>query len=215
MDFSVPPVSQSMVIPAIAPSLPSQLLLRRPDIAAAERRAAAANATIGVARAAYYPNLALTANYGVQNTGRANLFSVPDTFWSIGPAALLNLFDSGRHDAQLDQARAAWRAASADYRSVVLNAFAQVEDNLSRIRYDRESASEQQQAMQAAETAMNLALNRYREGAVNYLEVVTSQEAALAATRRALDIHTQQLRSRVALIHALGGGWSADQIAAH
>ena len=208
MSFSLPVANAAMTLPEIPLSLPSELLLRRPDIAAAERRTAEANANIGVARAAYFPSLSLGAAYGVQNTGRADLFSMPDTFWSIGPSALLNLFDSGKHDAQLAQAQANLKLASANYRSVVLAAFQQVEDNLARLKYDRQSALEQQLAMQSSETALNLALNRYREGAVNYLEVVTSQEAALTATRRALDIHTQQLKSGVDLIRALGGGWS-------
>ncbi len=207
MDFHLPVVSDTMPVPAIPASVPSQLLLRRPDIAAAERRTAAANANIGVARAAYFPSLSLGAVYGVQNTGGANLFSAPNTFWGIGPSALLNLFDMGKHDAQLDQAKAYLELASANYRTVVLTAFQQVEDNLSRLKFDQQSAIDQQLAMLSSETALNLALNRYREGAVNYLEVVTSQEAALAATRRSVDIHTQQLKSGVDLVRALGGGW--------
>ncbi len=210
MSFSLPAEMQHMEIPDIPVSLPSELLLRRPDIAAAERRTAAANATIGVARAAYYPGLSLGAAYGVQNTGSAGLFSVPNTFWSIGPNALMTLFDSGLHDAQLAQARAALEEASSVYRSVVLNAFQQVEDNLSQLKFSKQSELEQQEAMVASEKTLALALNRYREGAVNYLEVVTSQEASLAATRRAVDIHTQQLKSSVDLIRALGGGWSQN-----
>jgi NodT family efflux transporter outer membrane factor (OMF) lipoprotein len=210
MSFKLPSANLSLALPDIPVSLPSELLLRRPDIASAERRAAAANANIGVARAAYYPSLSLGAAYGVQNTGNADLFSMPNTFWSIGPTALMNLFDSGKHDAQLAQARAALEEASANYRSVVLTAFQQVEDNLSRLKYDKESEMEQQQAIKSSDTALNLALNRYREGAVNYLEVVTSQEAALNASQRALDIHTQQLKSSVDLIRALGGGWNRD-----
>jgi len=207
MAFHIPASIGNLVVPAIPQTLPSELLLRRPDIAAAERRAAAANAQIGVARAAYYPNLTLGIGYGVQNTGSAGLFSAPNTFWSLGPAALLNLFDSGKHDAQLVQARATLEEASAEYRSKVLTAFQQVEDNLALLKYNQQGALDQQQALQSAESTMNLALNRYREGAVNYLEVVTAQEAALTAARRALEIHTQQLRSSVDLIRAIGGGW--------
>ncbi|MET3106968.1 NodT family efflux transporter outer membrane factor (OMF) lipoprotein [Oxalobacteraceae bacterium GrIS 2.11] len=210
MSFTLAAETREMPIPDIPVSLPSELLLRRPDIAAAERRTAAANASIGVARAAYYPNLSLGATYGVQNTGKADLFSIPNTFWSLGPAAVFNLFDSGRHDAQLAQAKAALQETSATYRSVVLAAFQQVEDNLSRLKYDRQSAAEQQQAMQASDTALTLAMNRYREGAVNYLEVVTSQEAALNAAQRATDIHTRELKSSVDLVRALGGGWTRD-----
>lgn len=212
MNYRLAASAQIMALPIIPLSLPSQLLLRRPDIAAAERRTAAANANIGVARAAYYPNFSLSANYGVQNTGAANLFSVPNTFWSLGPGALMNVFDYGKHDAELAQARAALEAASADYRVVVLSAFEQVADDLSRLKYARQSALDQQQAQAAAETTLVLALNRYREGAVNYLEVVLAQQAALAATRRSLDIHTQALRSSVDLIRALGGGWTAASL---
>jgi len=215
LGFRLAPAGQTLTVPDIPLALPSELLLRRPDIAAAERRTAAANAQIGVARAAYYPNLSLNAVYGVQNTGGAGLFSAPNTFWSLGPAALLNLFDSGRHDAQLDQAKAALDVASSEYRATVLTAFQQVEDNLSLLKYSQQSAVEQEQARTASETALTLALNRYREGAVNYLEVVTSQEAALAASRRALDIHTQALKSSVDLIRALGGGWSQTTTESH
>ena len=214
MNYRLAASTKTMALPVIPLSLPSQLLLRRPDIAAAERRTAAANANIGVARAAYYPSFSLSASYGVQNTGAANLFSVPNTFWSLGPGALLNLFDSGRHDAELARARAVLEAASADYRGVVLGAFEQVADDLSRLNYAQQSALDQQQAQTAAETTLTLALNRYREGAVNYLEVVIAQQASLAATRRSLDIHTQALRSSVDLIRALGGGWTAASLPA-
>jgi len=138
------------------------------------------------------------------------LFSVPNTFWSLGPNALMTLFDSGLHDAQLAQARASLLEASSTYRAVVLTAFQQVEDNLSQLKFAKQSELEQQEAMAASDKTLTLALNRYREGAVNYLEVVTAQEAALTATRRALDIHTQQLKYSVELIRALGGGWSQN-----
>ena len=215
MAFHVPAASARLSLPATPHSLPSQLLLRRPDIAAAERRAAAANAQIGAARAAYYPNLTLGAAYGVQNTGAAGLFSIPNTFWSLGPSALLNLFDYGRHDAQLAEAKAALEAASANYRYTVLAAFQQVEDNLAVLKYNQQGALDQDQAVLASQNALTLALNRYREGAVNYLEVVTSQEAALTAARRALDIHTQQLKASVDLIRALGGGWNDSSLEAN
>lgn len=208
MSFSIPAATSEFAIPEIPVSVPSDLLLRRPDIAAAERRTAAANANIGVARAAYYPSLSLSAAFGVQNTGQANLFSLPNTFWSIGPAALMNLFDSGKHDAQLAQAKALLELASSKYRSVVLTAFQQVEDNLSRLKYAEQSAKEQDQALQAAQLTQALAMNRYREGAVNYLEVVIAQNTTLTAVQRAQTIHTRQLRSGVDLIRALGGGWS-------
>lgn len=207
MTFHLAAADATTDIPTIPIVLPSELLLRRPDIASAERRVAAANATIGVARAAYFPNLSLGAIAGVQNTGQSDLFSRPETFWSVGPLALLTLFDSGRHDAQLDQARAAWRAASADYRSTVLAAFTQVEDNLARLHFGEMSAEQQALATRSAQTALQLAMNRYREGAVNYLEVVTAQETALNAQQRNADIQTRRLLASVDLIRALGGGW--------
>lgn len=209
MNFSVPVSQQSLAMPVIPVGLPSTLLQRRADISAAERRVAAANASIGVARAAYYPNLTLTPYYGVQNTGKANLFSAPNTFWSIGPSLLLNLFDGGKHDADLAAAKANFAAASADYRAVVLKAFQEVADNLVQIKFDKSGEIKQKEAVSAAQLTLSLSMNRYREGAVNYLEVVTAQAAALSAQRAALDLHSQQLRTSVELFRALGGDWQA------
>ncbi len=212
MQFSLEPRLGDLSVPVIPTGIPSTLLQRRPDIASAERRAAAANANIGVARAAFYPDISLGMSYGFQNTGEAALLTSPYSFWSIGPGMLLNLFDAGLRDARLAQAKAAYDQAGADYRATVLAAFQQVEDDLALLKYDRDAEDEQSQAVKSATTTLNLAMNRYREGAVNYLEVVTAQAAALSAQRSALDLHTRQLRTSVDLIRAVGGGWSREAL---
>jgi NodT family efflux transporter outer membrane factor (OMF) lipoprotein len=212
MSFSLPVTENGLTVPETPTGLPSALLQRRPDIAAAERRTAAANALIGVARAAYYPDFTIGAAAGYQNTGQSGLFSAPNSFWSLGPGVVFNLFDGGLRDAQVAQARAAQEQAGAEYRAAVLAAFQQVEDDLSRLKFDHEGELEQDAAVKSASKTLTLAFNRYREGAVNYLEVVTAQGAALAAQRSALDLHTQQLRTSVDLIRALGGGWDVTSI---
>jgi NodT family efflux transporter outer membrane factor (OMF) lipoprotein len=212
MNFSLAPGGGDLTVPVIPTGIPSTLLQRRPDIAAAERRAAAANAAIGVARAAFYPSFSLGLGYGFQNTGEAALLTAPYSFWSIGPGMLLNLFDGGLRDAKLAQARAVLDEAGADYRAVALAAFQQVEDDMALLKYDHTAEQEQDEAVKSATVTLNLALNRYREGAVNYLEVVTAQAAALAAQSGALDLHTRQLRTSVDLVRAVGGGWSREML---
>jgi len=209
MNFQLAASDTVLQVPHIPSGLPSTLLLRRPDIAAAERRTAAANATVGVARAAYYPDFSLTAVYGYQNTGQPGLLSAPNSFWTIGPSMFLNLFDAGKHDAQLAIALAALDAAGADYRATVLAAFQQVQDNLARLKYSDEAEVDQTAAEASSARTLALASNRYREGAVNYLEVVTAQATALAAQRDSVDLHTLRLRLSIDLIRALGGGWSS------
>jgi NodT family efflux transporter outer membrane factor (OMF) lipoprotein len=213
MRFTVAAVDGVMDVPAIPTGLPSTLLQRRPDVAAAERRAAAANAGIGVARAAYYPDLSLGGSFGYQNTASSGLLSAPERFWSIGPGLAFNVFDGGLRDAKLAAARAALEQAGADYRSIALAAFQQVEDDMAHLKYDRQGELEQNAAVASAQQTLTLALNRYREGAVNYLEVVTAQADALSAQRGALQLRTRQLRTSVDLIRALGGGWSAPDAA--
>jgi NodT family efflux transporter outer membrane factor (OMF) lipoprotein len=195
-------------VPVVPTGLPSTLLQRRPDIAAAERRTAAANAAIGVARAAYYPDFSFGGSFGVQNAASTGLLTAPSRFWSIGPGFTFNIFDGGFKDAKLAAAKAALDQAGADYRGVALAAFQEVEDDLSHLKYDHQGEVEQNAAVTAARQTVALALNRYREGAVNYLEVVTAQTDALTAERAALQLHTSQLRTSVDLIRALGGGWS-------
>lgn len=209
--FAIAPLATtSQLLPPWVPAgAPSVLLQRRPDIAAAERRVAAANARIGVARAALFPQLTLGANGGWETTGAAFL-SNPATFWALGPLqAALTLFDGGRRRAQVRQARAVFDEAAADYRGTVVNAFQQVEDQLAAQRaLGAEEVSQNASARAAARTE-DLALSRYRDGASDYLEVVTAQTQALGEERSAIAVRTQRLQAAVALVRALGGGYSA------
>jgi len=212
MNFNLDIADHPLLTPEIPVDLPSTLLQRRPDISAAERRTAAANATIGVARAAYFPDFSLGTAFGYQNTTVGPLLSAPNSFWLLGPSAIFNLFDAGKREAEVAQAKAALEIAGSQYRATVLTAFQQVEDALSALKYTKEGEIEQTAAVKSAQTTLSLSLNRYREGAVNYLDVVTAQASALSAESNLLDLHTQQLRSSVELIRALGGGWNANQL---
>jgi NodT family efflux transporter outer membrane factor (OMF) lipoprotein len=200
--------------PAIPLELPGELLQRRPDIAAAERRVAAANAQIGVATAAYYPSLTLSASGGFASSTLATLFSLPSRFWSIGPQLLATVFDAGRRRAVTAQAQAAYDANVAAYRESVLTAFQNVEDNLAALRILSDEATQQAAAVAAAERSLTLAQNRYNGGITSYLEVVTAENAALANERSAVDLAARRLIASVNLVKALGGGWKADQLPA-
>jgi NodT family efflux transporter outer membrane factor (OMF) lipoprotein len=195
--------------PAIEPGLPSQLLERRPDVAAAERRVAAANANIGVARAAYFPVFSLAGTLGLESTATSSWMQAPSRFWSVGPQGLLTLFDAGLHRAQNAAARAAYDEQVANYRASVLTAFQDVEDNLAALRQlERESASEAA-AVSATQGALDQALYRYQGGIVTYLEVVSTENAALTARLSAVDIQTRRIAASVLLVKALGGSWHA------
>ncbi|WP_285404162.1 efflux transporter outer membrane subunit [Luteibacter sp. ME-Dv--P-043b] len=197
-------------VPTIPLEVPSLILQRRPDIAAAERRTAAANARIGVAKSAFYPQLTLDGQGGWQSSSWGSIATAPNRFWAIGPTLALNLFDGGRRKAVVAQAQAATDEAGARYRDVVLNAFAQVEDNLTLLRDLGAALVDQRAAADAAQRSVDLSMNRYREGAVGYLDVVQAQTTALDARRNVIDLETRQLRASVQLIRALGGGWSAS-----
>jgi NodT family efflux transporter outer membrane factor (OMF) lipoprotein len=197
-------------VPTLPLEVPSLILQRRPDIAAAERRTAAANARIGVAKSAFYPQLTLDGQGGWQSSSWGSIATAPNRFWAIGPTLALNLFDGGRRKAVVAQAQAATDEAGARYRDVVLNAFAQVEDNLTLLRDLGAALNDQRAAADAAQRSVDLSMNRYREGAVGYLDVVQAQTTALDARRSVIDLETRQLRASVQLIRALGGGWSAS-----
>jgi NodT family efflux transporter outer membrane factor (OMF) lipoprotein len=212
-EFSLPQQTASIALPVIPAGLPSTLLQRRPDVAAAERRVAEANAKIGVARAAYFPSITLSVQGGVQSAAYAGLVSAPNLFWAIGPQLVQYVFDGGLRRAQLDSAKAATDEAGERYRGVVLSAFQQVEDNLSQLSYLGTALEQQRDAADAAQHSVDLAMQQYRQGAVGYLDVVQAQTVALDAQRSVLDIQTRQLSANVQLVHALGGGWSRDELA--
>ncbi|HKR43595.1 MAG TPA: efflux transporter outer membrane subunit [Paraburkholderia sp.] len=205
--FSLPPRVDPAVVPSIPAGVPSALLERRPDIAAAERRVAAANAGIGMARAAFYPDLTLSATAGLESTFFAPWLSAPSLFWSLGSQLAGTLFDGGRRDATLKGANAQYDAAVAGYRQTVLTAFQQVEDNLSALDTLASEAQSQQRASAAAQLSLKLTTNRYQAGAVNYLDVVTAQTIALSNERNEEQITARRLDASVHLLEALGGGW--------
>jgi NodT family efflux transporter outer membrane factor (OMF) lipoprotein len=198
-----------LTLPAIPAGLPSALLERRPDIAAAERRMAAANARIGIAQAAGYPALTLQGSLGQQAGGLASLLSAPTQVWTLGATLAQTLFDAGKFRAQTEEAQADFDAALADYRRTVLEGFREVEDNLSSLSLLAKEAAVQQQALAAARRSAELTLNQYKAGTVSYLNVVVVQAAALAAEQTAIDIEGRRLTAAVTLIKALGGGWTA------
>jgi NodT family efflux transporter outer membrane factor (OMF) lipoprotein len=196
-------------LPSIPVGLPSTLLERRPDVAAAERRAAAANAQIGVAQAAFFPALTLSATGGYQSSSLSQLFTLPNRFWSLGPALALTLFDAGARSARKDEAIAAYDASVATYRQTVLTALQEVEDNLVALRVLDAEAAMQREATLSAEESLRLTRNQYKAGTVSYLNVVIVQAAALAAERNTLDITGRRLVASAGLLKALGGDWRA------
>jgi outer membrane protein, multidrug efflux system len=210
--FFLPMSDALMPLPPTPVSIPSTLLQRRPDIAAAERRTFAANADIGVARAAFYPRLSLSALFGWQNTANDSFLAAGNRTWALGPAASMTLFDGGLRRASEREARAALDETAGQYKVTVLNAFQQVEDNLSLIGNLSREAHDEDDAAAAAKDAEQIANNRYAEGIVNYLDVVTAQTAYLQAERNAAQVRTRRLQASVNLIRALGGGWDDTQM---
>jgi len=211
-DFALPPQPLKVTPPAIPVDVPGTLLERRPDVAVAERQAAAANAQIGVATAAFFPNLSLSATAGFQSSSFSKWLTAPSRFWSLGPQLAETIFDGGAREAQVAQARAGFDAAAANYRQVALAAFQNVEDNLAALRILEAEAVAQADALKSAETGLTIALNQYRAGIVSYLNVVTAQATAYSNERNALNILGNRLTSSVALVKALGGGWQATDL---
>ncbi len=212
--FSISPLPIGGPPPEIPAGVPSELLERRPDIAAAERRVAAANAQVGIAKTAYFPALTLAASTGFESTRLASLFTGPSGLWSFGPSLVQTLFDGGRRRALSDQAQAAYDATVATYRENVLTAFQEVEDNLAALRILAEEAQVQDTAVNSAERSLEVSTNRYNGGVVTYLEVVSAQSTLLANKRTAVDILRRRMTASVLLIKALGGGWDAANLPA-
>ena len=211
--LDIPPAPVQATVPELDAGLPSTLLQRRPDIASAERLVAAANAEIGVARAAFYPNVSLNLIFGLQDTG-FNMFNLPDSFWSVGPGLALPLFEGGLRNAEEAAAIAAYRQAVAAYKQTVLDAFGDVEDQLAKLHYLGAEQQQQDAAVQAARQTLNMAMTLYRDGATNFLDVVVAQTAELQAEQSALDLHTRRVIASVALIRAVGGGWDRATLTA-
>lgn len=211
--FSIAPSPLVAAAPPIPQAVPSMLLERRPDVAAAERRMAAANAQIGVAQAAYYPTLSLSASGGFQTAaGLANWFTLPSRVWSLGPQLGQMIFDGGARQSVTDQAIATYDGEAAAYKQTVLTAFQEVEDNLAALRILEQEAAVQNEALQSARQAVTLVNNQYKAGTVSYVSVVTAQATALASERSALDILNRRMAASVLLTKALGGGWSEQNI---
>jgi len=198
--------------PVIPPGLPSELLERRPDIAAAERQMTAANANIGVARAAYFPLFSFPAAAGFESTSISNWLTGPSGFASVGISAMVTVFDVGRRRAATDQARAAYNQAVANYQQSVLTAYQEVEDNLAALRLLEQEAATQTAAVDAAQHSLALSENRYKGGVTSYLEVTTAQTVALSDEVAAVQIAGRRMIDSVLLIKALGGGWDAGSL---
>ena len=208
-NFALPPAAWIERVPEIPPGVPSALLQRRPDIAAAERRAAAANAQIGVAQAAWFPDITLTGSYGGTASQIGNLLSASNTVWSLGAALAETLFDAGARGARVRGARAAYDQAVAEYRQTVLTALQDVEDQLTATQVLARQHELRRQASTAADQTEQILLNQYNAGRVSYLEVVVAQASALSARRTLVQAAVDRQTTAVALIQALGGGWAA------
>jgi NodT family efflux transporter outer membrane factor (OMF) lipoprotein len=210
--FSIPPEPLNNAPPPIPFGVPSQLLQRRPDIAASERLVAQANAQIGVAVAAYYPNLTLSASGGLQSSSITDLFSWPSRYWSVGPALAETLFDAGLRRATVQQYTATYDQTVANYRQTVLTAFQQVEDNLASLRILSGEIQQQDAAVVSAQRNLKVATDRYRLGIDPYLNVITAQTSLFSNEQTAASLRIQQITASVQLIEALGGGWNASGI---
>ncbi len=212
VEVTVRPALLTTPPPPVPIGLPSELLERRPDIAASERRVAAANEEIGIAMAAFYPTLTLSASGGYQASSLAKWFSAPNRFWSVGPALAETLFEGGRRRALVAEEQAAYDATVATYRQTVLTAFQQVEDQLAALRVLEQEAAKVQDTIQAANRALTVSTAQYKAGTTDYLTVITAQATLLNAQRTAVDVLTRRLGASVSLVQALGGGWNASEL---
>ncbi len=210
--FAVGVAQQVSAPPVVPPGVPSELLERRPDVAGNERRMAAANAQIGIARAAYFPTITLSASGGFEGTSITNWFNGPSAFITAGASAIGTVFDAGRRKAVNDQARAAYDQSVATYRETVLGAFQEVEDSLAALRLLEDEAKTQDAAVASAQHSLALSTNRYKGGVATYLEVITAQSIALTDQRVAVEISGRRMAASVSLIKALGGGWNATDL---
>ncbi len=210
--FSIPVEPLTADPPPIPIGVPSQLLERRPDVAADERLMAQANAQIGVATAAYYPTLTLSATAGFESSSLSNWLTWPSRYWSVGPALAETLFDGGLRRATVQQYRAAYDQTVANYRQTVLTAFQQVEDNLAALRILSQQVQQQDAAVSAAQRYLAIATDRYKLGLDPYLDVISAQTTLLSNQQTAATLRMQQLTDSVQLIEALGGGWDATQL---
>jgi NodT family efflux transporter outer membrane factor (OMF) lipoprotein len=192
--------------------LPSQILERRPDIAAAERRVAEFNAQIGLAKAAYFPTLTLSGEGGFASSTIGSLFTLPSRIWAFGASLAETLFDGGKRQAQVEQALATHEGSVASYRQTVLTAFQEVEDNLAALRILSQERQQQDDAVASAQRALSLEMDRYKGGVDPYLQVITAQTTLLSNQRTALTLRTLQMAASAQLIVALGGGWDATQL---
>jgi NodT family efflux transporter outer membrane factor (OMF) lipoprotein len=211
-NFSLAPADLALKVPSVPVALATELLERRPDIAAAERAMAAANAQIGVAKSAYFPTVALSASTGFRTTTLANLLIAPSRFWSLGAAAAEGLFDAGARRAANEQATAAYDVQVATYRQTVLGAFQDVEDNLAALRILEQEAALREEVAQSALHALELTNNQYKAGVVSYLNVITAQTTAYNSQSDAVNVLGRRLTAAVGLVRALGGGWSVEEL---
>ena len=211
-EFSLAVAPFDGVPPAVPVGLPSELLERRPDIASAERQAAAANAQIGVAEAAYYPTVTLNALFGFESNSFSQWLSWPSRLWSVGAAATETVYDAGRRRAVTDQAKAAHDATVASYRETVLGAFRDVEDNLAELRILADESQAQDEAVKSSQRSLTLYTNRYKGGAATYLDVVVVQAVALANQRTSVQITSRRMQACVRLVKAIGGGWQTSDL---
>ena len=213
-DLSLPPATDYLALapPPIPVTVPSRLLERRPDVASMERAAAAANANIGLARTAWYPELTLGATSGLTSGSLLNLLTWGSRVWTAGPTLAQTIFDAGKRRAQLRQAQATYDATAASYRQTVLSAFQQVEDNLSALRVLAQEAQQQALAVDASIKSLDLEIERYKAGTDSYLNVITTQQIELTNARTAVTLHQERMVDAVNLILALGGGWDASAL---